>query len=473
MSLPASSAHSRRAVLRMLFMSGSAAASLPLLSACNNHARLSLQPDGPTPTPNGGELNLPPGPLSQIGPLVDSGLDGIAIPEGFALRAVARSGTPPALGSLYPWHVFPDGGACFARDNGGWIYTSNSEVPGGAGGCGALAFDPDGSVVDAYPILSNTSSNCAGGATPWNSWLSCEETGNGQVWETDPYGAVGAVAKPALGLFSHEAAAVDLAHRTVYLTEDSGDGRFYRWVADAGDYSDSEQRLALDNGRLQVLNLAGLENGGYAQDAAEVRQLRAARWLDAIRPDEPQGTVRAELAAAGAPVPGTRFAGGEGLWFHELPPALRSIPPGGSRPSRGLVFWTTKGDNRVWALDIENQLVELIFDNEQITPGFSDVDNLTVSPAGDILVSEDLTESGRGIRIMVVVPNQPAVVLVDCYHPGSEICGPAFSPDGSRLYFSSQRGPATPMPTPELLQGLPGTGLGATYELLIPEAFRA
>lgn len=446
------------------------------LSACVGGGRGELaatQPPVSPPMAMGGELTIPTGPLANIGPLGAPDSDGIAVPEGFSVRAVARHGTPPAIGSLYPWHAFPDGGATYPRENGGWIYTSNSEVPS-IGGCGALVFDPDGTVVDAYSILSNTSTNCAGGKTPWGTWLSCEETDSGLTWETDPYGDFEAVEKPALGVFSHEAAVVDLPNRTVYLTEDTGDGRLYRWVADPSDYSPAAQRLALESGRLQVLNIAGFEDGGYAEDVAALRQLRGISWQDVVSPDQAQAAVRAGLVAAGGTAPGTRFRGGEGLWFYELPVAARTVPPGGRVPTRGLVFFTTKSDNRIFALDVENQLIEVIFDNEQITPGFSDVDNLTVSPSGDILVSEDLTESGRAIRIMVVIPNQPAKVLVEVRHEGSEITGPAFSPDGSRLYFSSQRGPVVPGGQ-LLLNFVPGglgTGTGATYELIIPEAFR-
>ncbi len=464
----------RRRLLRTLFLSGGAMTAAPLLSACGAGRNRLPRQDGDGPVASG-ELTIPRGLLAQIGPLGAPDFEGVAIPEGFSVRPVARHLTPPALGSAYPWHAFPDGGACYPRDNGGWIYTSNSEVPD-VGGCGALVFDPDGSVVDAYAILSNTSTNCAGGKTPWGTWLSCEETDDGLTWETDPYGNESAVSKPALGLFSHEAAVVDLANRTVYLTEDTGSGRFYRWVADAADYSAESGRLALEQGRLQVMNISGLENGGYAEDAADLRSLRSVSWVDVAEPAQPQGDVRDALTAAGESVPGTRFPGGEGLWFYELPEGMRSVPAGGRVATRGLVFFTTKGDNRVYALDVENLLIEIIFDNEagQIEPGFSDVDNLTVSPAGDILVSEDQTNSERVIRIMVVVPNEPAKVLVEVHHPGSEICGPAFSPDGSRLYFSSQRGPNVPGGQALLgfVPGAPGVGTGVTYELTIPAEFR-
>ncbi len=464
---------SRRHLLRGAFLGGAAALAGPTLTACvGGRESVIGGASHATPVPNGTELAIPTGPLARIGALGAPDLvEGIALPEGFSVRAVARHGLPPAIGSTYPWHAFPDGGACYPRENGGWIYTSNSEVPG-IGGAGALVFDPDGSVVDAYSILSNTSSNCAGGSTPWNSWLSCEETDTGLVWETDPYGVQAAVAKPALGLFSHEAAVVDMRHRVAYLTEDDGNGRFYRWVADASDYDAAADRLRFENGRLQVMNIRGFEDGGYAEDAADLRYLREVSWVDAVSPELPQGEVRDGL---GGSAPGTRFRGGEGLWFYELPSEVQSTPNGAANPTRGLVFFTTKSDNRVFAYDLENELVELIFDNEQITPGFDDVDNLVVSPAGDVLVSEDLTVSGRAIRIMVVIPNQPAKVLVEVRHEGSEICGPAFSPDGSRLYFSSQRGPNIPGGQNLLnyVPGGPGVGTGVTYEVTIPEEFRA
>lgn len=458
----------RRALLRNLFMTGSAAAMTPFLNACGNSLPGSIETGGGAV--KAGELSIPPGPLANVGPLGAPDGDGMAIPEGFSIRAVARTGIPPVVGKLYPWHVFPDGGATYPRENGGWIYVSNSEVPGGLGGAGALVFDADGTLVDTYSILSGTSTNCAGGKTPWHSWLSCEEVAAGHVWETDPYGLLSAVEKPALGSFKHEAAVIDLKHRIAYLTEDEGSGRFYRWVADASDWSEAEQRLKLENGTLQVMNIEGFEDGAYPE-TEDVRKLRRVSWKDVQRPAEAQSTVREELAAASQIVPGTQFKGGEGLWVYELPAGARSTPTGGSVPTQGVVYWSTKGDNRIWALDIENQLVELIFDNDQIEPDFDDVDNVTVSPWGDIIVAEDLVPE-RAIRLVIIVPNQPAKVLLEATQPGSEFTGPAFSPDGSRLYFSSQRGPIFPGAQVLSPGGELGLGLGATYELTIPPQFR-
>jgi hypothetical protein len=135
-----------------------------------------------------------------------------------------------------------------------------------------------------------------------------------------------------------------------------------------------------------------------------------------------------------------------------------------------MIFFTTKGDNRVWAIDVENSLIELIYDtqnNQAFTnlrnvggspTNFNQVDNLNAT-TGDVLVAED----GTAMRLAVVINGQPAKLLMQITRGGSEICGPAFTPDGSRLYFSSQRGPS----------GTTGTGAaGVVYELLIPPRFR-
>lgn len=473
---------SRREFLRHVFLTAGAVGAPAWLAACSDSPDRSSggdPPSGGDPVgggnpvggdPAGKEFEIPPGPLANVGPLVDSGLDGILIPEGFQVRAVARHLHNPVTGLFdplrltgYNWHQAPDGGACFAAPDGGWVYVSNSETDP-RGGAGALRFDAQGAIVDAYRVLDGTRRNCAGGATPWQTWLSCEETGDGLVYECNPFGTPGdAQPRPALGLFNHEAAAVDLPTRSVFLTEDSGSGRLYRFVAEPQDLSvdaQGRERLRLEAGRLQVLNIEGYEDGGYAQDDALLRTLHRVSWADVASPEQRQDEVRAALESAGTPVPGTVFKGGEGIWLYALPEALRTVPPGGSRPTRALLFFACKGDNRVLAYDIDNDLIESVFDNASIDPPFDDVDNVVVSPAGDVLAAED----GEAMRLIVVVPNAPTRTLLQITLGGSEIAGPAFSPDGSRLYFSSQRGPNL---------ALGATGTGVTYELLIPPQFRA
>ena len=179
----------------------------------------------------------------------------------------------------------------------------------------------------------------------------------------------------------------------------------------------------------------------------EARLPQPVTWID---------TPPASETVTNATLLGTPFNGGEGIWMIEIPPELQRTPEAGTVPTTKVMFFATKGDNRVWAYDIDNELVEIVFDNEQIDPDYQDVDNLVVSPAGDVVVAED----GTGMRLMVVVPNESAKLLMQITgNPASEIVGPAFHPDGSRLYFSAQRGPTTGSP-------------GVTYEVTIPEEFR-
>lgn len=454
---------SRRQFLRYVYLGGSAAAASTWLAACGSSGSASTASGGGSITPpvGGPELTIPTGPLAAIGTPEPTGIDNMVLPPGFTVRRVARVGFNPLTDEPAPdgfeWHSAPDGGAVYLSPaDGGWVYVSNSEAGGGNGGVGALRFDADGNLIDAYPILTGTTRNCAGGTTPWGTWLSCEENGaNGQVYECDPFGTPeDAVVKPALGSRNHEAAIIDPINHVAYTTEDAGAGRFWRFVSAESDLVDDGgvTRQRLEEGELQVMNIEGFEDGG-SPAVGDVREAVRVSWAT-------PGTVPGsgiggtDLGAASA---GTAFDGGEGLWYYEIPEAARTIPELGMTATRGVVFFATKGDNRVWAYDIENELVEIIFDNEQIDPDFNDVDNLVISPGGDVIVAED----GSGMRLMVVIPNVGAKVLMQITgDPGSEITGPAFHPDGSKLYFSSQRAPTAEQPD------------GVTYEVTIPPEFR-
>ncbi|MEX2353369.1 MAG: alkaline phosphatase PhoX, partial [Gammaproteobacteria bacterium] len=223
------------------------------------------------------------------------------VPRGFSVREVARTGQRAFPGSAYRWHGEPDGGAVFPMPDGGWVYVSNAEIgKPGQGGVGALRFNATGEIIDSYSICSGTTNNCAGGPTPWGTWLSCEEINAGLVYECDPTGATAAVQVPALGAFKHEAAAVDPVHKHIYLTEDTPDGNLYRFVPD--HYPDNG-RADLGSGRLEVAVVSGNNPS----------QTRAIQWMQIPNPTpdlRTEAATRKQIQAA------EKFDGGEGCWYH-------------------------------------------------------------------------------------------------------------------------------------------------------------
>ncbi|MDF5758458.1 alkaline phosphatase PhoX [Spongiactinospora sp. TRM90649] len=239
---------------------------------------------------------------------------------------------------------------------------SNSDVPV-LGGASAIRFARDGEVRDAYRILSGADFNRGGGATPWRTWLSCESSGRGRIFECDPYGVRAATPRLAMGRFRHQAAVCDPERYVVYLTEDEEDGCLYRFrPLDWG---------ALIEGRLEVLC------GGPGPVV----------W----RP---------------VPSPAALFTPARG----QVPGAARFVRADGCHYANGVLAFAT-ADGRIWSYDAEEERLDVV---DATRGGLPEINMMT-------------PEGGAGPLLRLIGQGTP------------EITGPAFSPDGRRLYFSVPR----------------------------------
>jgi len=402
-----------------------------------------------------------------FGPLVPDPQKVMDLPKGFHYQIISRTGAEMTDGLLvpgrqdgmaafpgpdgrvilirnheneYPWRPLGPFGLLnerFDKIDPALLYDARSENQPCIGGCTVVVYNPEtGEVEQEFLRMAGTERNCAGGPTPWGTWITCEETEttpadgftkfHGYNFEVTPAVEPGMEkAEPliAMGRFRHEAVAVDPETGIVYQTEDLGDGCIYRFIPDVPG------ELA-KGGKLQALVIKGApadtRNGPGSKIEFPLQKPVAVEWVDLDNPEAPENDLRFRAQKQGAAI----FARGEGMWMgdHELYFACTS----GGPKMFGQIFKLTPGRG-----EGPDQL-ELFIESHDSNL-MQNADNLVVAPWGDVIICEDSNAPHK--RLVGVTPKGEIYHLAKCVYNSSEIAGACFAPDGKTLFFNVQNYP--------------------------------
>ncbi len=419
---------------------------------------------------SGWQLGKGYGPLALSNDAV-TGLPLIKLPPGFYYRSLAYAGLEMDDGVKMPDSF--DGMGVVQADDQQITLVRNHERRGSSGPFGApdKAYDVVGggtvtmhvdacmpSLKRSYTSLSGTANNCAGGVTPWGSWLSCEEMvyspsqlsaddrarfawaqmdearqDHGFLFEVPAEGVAEPRPLKAMGQFFHEAVAIDRNSGIAYLTEDiSPKAGFYRFIPD------QPGKLAA-GGRLQMLKVAGAND---LSKADQLGQIWDCTWVDIDKPE--QGNTPGTHDVRGVQQQG--FEQGACSFI-----ALEGIDVDGYR-----VFFTSKlggsaSTGQVFCYDTKAQTLELIYNS----PGHDEIsgpDNMIVNPHGGLLLCEDrVTDPTNAQRLMLLHEDGSYSYLAQINDqikgelggydlseemPDTEWAGSCFSPDGQWLFVN-------------------------------------
>ena len=434
----------RRAFLRGVALAGGAAVGASAFQGLGIRAARAVAGASPMQAAanGGGYGELQPKKPAAVGPGADPNLEYLSLPEGFEYTVFGVAGTAMSDGNVTPnahdgMAAFDAGGGKIRlvrnhenRDAGGTPIagSNNAYNPNGAGGTTTLELGFAGGIpvlLSDFVSLNGTIVNCAGGLTPWGSWITCEETvetrggiPHGYSFEVpaSANGPVEPIPYKGMGRFSHEALAVDPNTGIIYETEDNGPSGFYR-------FTPRRRGSLAAGGKLEMARIKGKPN--YETKLGQtVGEPLPVQWVPIHDPD-PAGGGESDVFDQGWAKGAAAFSRLEGCWW-----------------SNGSVFFTDTnggeaGQGQVWQYTPSpgGGTLTLVYESPS-----SDVlafpDNITVSPRGGLLLCEDSsndTQYLRGVTLEGAIFDLAANLVDD-----KEWAGACFSPGGGYLFVNTQ-----------------------------------
>ena len=406
--------------------------------------------------------------LFVYGPLSKDPASYLDLPKGFSYKIISKAGNEMTDGFFVPGAA--DGMAAFGKSDGKVMLVRNHELspnakahgpfgednallnkldknliydygggdlPSLGGTTNLLYNEVTGQVELEYLSLVGTNRNCAGGPTPWDTWITCEEdvtvSGEGpernhgynfEVHSSSAIEIAPPVALKDMGRFNHEAVCVSPKTSIVYQTEDRGDGLIYRFIPN------TPGKLH-EGGKLQALAVKDkkkFNTSNWTERSMDLFTPFDVEWIDLEDVESPDDDLRYRGFEAGAAL----FARGEGMWHGQEEIFFACTSGGPDKLGQVFKYIPSPYEGTSRESDVPGKLVLFAeSDNKNI---LKNCDNLTVAPWGDVILCED----HRDAFLRGITPEGKIYTLGHNVGSKSEFAGVTFSPSGNTLFVNIQ-----------------------------------